>query len=67
MTATTVAGVGTRIGATVNGVAAAVARSLRVEREGPITSAGGAPGLPRPARRRPADRRGAAHRARPAR
>jgi len=39
MTATTVAGVGTRIGATVNGVAAAVARSLRVEREGPITPA----------------------------
>jgi hypothetical protein len=39
MTATTVAGVGTRIGATVNGVAAAVARSLRAEREGPISAA----------------------------
>ena len=37
MTATTVAGVGTRIGATVNGVAAAVARSLRVERDEPMT------------------------------
>jgi hypothetical protein len=36
MTATTVAGVGTRIGASVNGVAAAVARSLRVDREQPI-------------------------------
>ena len=33
MTATTVAGVGTRIGATVNGVAAAVARTLARERE----------------------------------
>ena len=33
MTATTVAGVGTRIGATVNGVAAAVARSLDPEPE----------------------------------
>lgn len=33
MTATTVAGVGTRIGATVNGVAAAVARSLEPEPE----------------------------------
>lgn len=39
MTATTVAGVGTRIGATVNGVAAAVARSLRVERDEPMTPA----------------------------
>jgi hypothetical protein len=33
MTATTVAGVGTRIGATVNGVAAAVSRALAAERE----------------------------------
>jgi hypothetical protein len=33
MTATTVAGVGTRIGATVNGVAAAVNRALAVDRE----------------------------------
>ena len=33
MTATTVAGVGTRIGATVNGVAAAVATALRRERD----------------------------------
>jgi hypothetical protein len=37
MTATTVAGVGTRIGATVNGVAAAVARSLRPEPTEPVT------------------------------
>jgi hypothetical protein len=37
MTATTVAGVGTRIGATVNGVAAAVARSLQPEPQSPIT------------------------------
>lgn len=37
MTATTVAGVGTRIGATVNGVAAAVADSLRPEPEVPIS------------------------------
>jgi hypothetical protein len=36
MTATTVAGVGTRIGATENGVAAAVRRSLAVEREAPL-------------------------------
>lgn len=39
MTATTVAGVGTRIGASVNGVAAAVARSLVPEPEGPIAPA----------------------------
>lgn len=37
MTATTVAGVGTRIGATVNGVAAAVAGSLDPEPERPLT------------------------------
>jgi hypothetical protein len=37
MTATTVAGVGTRIGATVNGVAAAVAGSLYPEPERPLT------------------------------
>jgi hypothetical protein len=37
MTATTVAGVGTRIGATVNGVAAAVAQSLRADRAEPMT------------------------------
>lgn len=39
MTATTVAGVGSRIGATENGVAAAVRRSLAVERETPPTPA----------------------------
>ncbi len=39
MTATTVAGVGTRIGATENGVAAAVRRSLAVERSEPISPA----------------------------
>jgi hypothetical protein len=38
-TATTVAGVGTRIGATENGVAAAVRRSLAVERSDPISAA----------------------------
>jgi hypothetical protein len=38
MTATTVAGVGTRIGATVNGVAAAVTRSLRPEPTQPVTA-----------------------------
>ena len=37
MTATTVAGVGTRIGATVNGVAAAVSRALAREREAAMT------------------------------
>ena len=37
MTATTVAGAGTRIGATENGVAAAVRRSLAVERTEPIS------------------------------
>ena len=37
MTATTVAGVGTRIGATVNGVAAAVAASLDPEPERPLS------------------------------
>jgi hypothetical protein len=36
MTATTVAGVGTRIGATENGVAAAVARALESERDVPV-------------------------------
>ena len=39
MTATTVAGVGSRIGATDNGVAAAVRRSLDVERSAPISPA----------------------------
>ncbi len=39
MTATTVAGVGTRIGATENGVAAAVAGVLADEREAPISPA----------------------------
>jgi hypothetical protein len=39
MTATTVMGVGTRIGATENGVAAAVRRSLAVERSDPISAA----------------------------
>lgn len=39
MTATTVAGVGTRIGASVNGVAAAVARSLEPEPEQPLAPA----------------------------
>jgi hypothetical protein len=39
MTATTVAGVGSRIGATENGVAAAVRRSLAVERSDPISAA----------------------------
>jgi len=39
MTATTVAGVGSRIGATENGVAAAVRRSLAVERTDPISPA----------------------------
>ena len=39
MTATTVAGVGTRIGATENGVAAAVRRSLAVERSEPLSPA----------------------------
>jgi hypothetical protein len=39
MTATTVAGVGTRIGATENGVAAAVRRSLAVEHADPIRPA----------------------------
>jgi hypothetical protein len=38
MTATTVAGVGTRIGASVNGVAAAVARSLSPEPLQPVTA-----------------------------
>jgi hypothetical protein len=38
MTATTVTGVGTRIGATENGVAAAVRRSLAVERSDPISA-----------------------------
>jgi hypothetical protein len=38
MTATTVAGVGTRIGATENGIAAAVRRSLAGERAAPITA-----------------------------
>ena len=36
MTATTVAGVGTRIGASENGVAAAVRRASRVERDAPL-------------------------------
>ena len=36
MTATTVAGVGTRIGASVNGVAAAVRRALALERDAPL-------------------------------
>jgi len=39
MTATTVTGVGTRIGATENGVAAAVRRSLAVDRADPISPA----------------------------
>jgi hypothetical protein len=39
MTATTVTGVGTRIGATVNGVAAAVRRSLAADRSDPISAA----------------------------
>jgi hypothetical protein len=39
MTATTVTGVGTRIGATENGVAAAVRRSLAVDRAHPISVA----------------------------
>jgi hypothetical protein len=38
MTATTVAGVGTRIGATENGIAAAVRRSLALERTEPISA-----------------------------
>jgi hypothetical protein len=38
MTATTVAGVGTRIGASDNGVAAAVRRSLTVRRDAPLTA-----------------------------
>lgn len=40
MTATTVAGVGSRIGASDNGVAAAVARSLAVDRETPLGADG---------------------------
>ena len=36
MTATTVAGVGTRIGATENGVAAAVRRAMLLERDAPL-------------------------------
>ena len=39
MTATTVTGVGTRIGATENGIAAAVRRSLAVDRADPISPA----------------------------
>ena len=39
MTATTVTGVGTRIGATDNGIAAAVRRSLAVDRADPISAA----------------------------
>lgn len=41
MTATTVAGIGTRIGASVNGVAAAVSRSLQPEPEEPIAPEAG--------------------------
>ena len=67
MTATTVAGVGTRIGATENGVAAAVRRALLLERDAPLPVDEAREIYRDAARRRPPGRRVAGDGPRPAR